>query len=144
MPKSTTFCNDLLGLIFNGTAITGLASNAQAAPASGVYLSLHTASPGLGGSQTTNETAYTNYTRISVARATSGWTAPSGGSTNNAALAQFPQCGASGATLTHVAIGTDYSGTGKVLYQGALSSSLAVSNGIQPQFAASALTVTEA
>jgi hypothetical protein len=59
-------------------------------------------------------------------------------------LAQFAQCGASGATLTHVAIGTASSGTGLVLYAGALTSSLAVANGIQPQFAANSLDVTEA
>lgn len=143
MPKSTTFSNNLLALTFNGTAITGLAQNA-ASPATGLYLGLHTASPGLGGDQTTNETAYSNYTRAEVERTTGGWSVPSGGSTSNVELVQFPQCGASGATLTHVSIGTDFSGTGKVLYQGALSSSLAVSNGIQPQFAANALTITEA
>jgi hypothetical protein len=63
--------------------------------------------------------------------------------TANAAQISFPQCGASGATLTHVAVGTGSSGTGHVWHQGALNSSLAVANGITPQFAAGALTVTE-
>ena len=106
------------------------------------HFSLHTADPGTGNNQTTNETSYTNYTRIAVVRTSSGWTV----STNtavNAALIQFPQCGATGATLTHVAIGTAASGAGNVLYAGALNSSLAVASGIQPQFSASALTVTE-
>jgi hypothetical protein len=35
------------------------------------------------------------------------------------------------------------SGAGNVLYAGALSSSLAIAQNIQPQFAASALVVTE-
>lgn len=143
MPKSTSASNSILALIFNATTWNLIAENDTTSPATDLYLSLHTADPGVGGAQTTNETAYTNYARIAVARTTGGWDAPSGGATANAALAQFAQCGASGATLTHVAIGTASSGTGLVLYAGALTSSLAVANGIQPQFAAGALDVTE-
>ena len=143
MPKSTATCNRVLALIFNGTAWADIAENDSSSPLANLYLSLHTADPGVGNNQTTNETAYTNYARIAVARTTGGWDAPSGGATANAALAQFAQCGVTGATLTHVAIGTAASGAGTVLYAGALSSSLAVANGIQPQFAAGALDVTE-
>lgn len=143
MPKSTSTCNNVLALIFNATTWNLIAENDTTSPATNLYLSLHTASPGVGNDQQTNETAYTNYARIAVARTTGGWDAPSGGATANAALAQFAQCGVTGATLTHVAIGTASSGAGTVLYAGALSSSLAVANGIQPQFAAGALDVTE-
>ena len=143
MPKSTSTCNNVLALIFNATTWNLIAENDTTSPATNLYLSLHTADPGVGNDQQTNETAYTNYVRIAVARTTGGWDAPSAGATANAALAQFAQCGASGATLTHVAIGTAASGAGTVLYAGALSSSLAVANGIQPQFAAGALDVTE-
>jgi len=144
MPKSTSASNSILALIFNATTWNNIAENDSTSPNTDLYLSLHTADPGVGGSQETNETSYTNYARIAVARTTGGWDAPSGGATANAALAQFAQCGASGATLTHVAIGTASSGAGLVLYAGALTSSLAVANGIQPQFAAGALDVTEA
>ena len=143
MPKSTDTCNKLLALIFNATTWADIAENDTTSPAANLYLSLHTASPGVGNDQQTNETAYTNYVRVAVARTTGGWDAPASGATVNAALIQFAQCGASGATLTHVAIGTASSGAGTVLYQGALSSSLAVALGIQPQFADGALTVTE-
>lgn len=143
MPKSTATCNSILALIFNATAWADLAQNDGSSPLTDLYLSLHTADPGVGNSQATNETAYTNYVRIAVARTTGGWDAPASGATANAALAQFAQCGVTGATLTHVAIGTASSGAGTVLYAGALSSSLAVANGIQPQFAAGALDVTE-
>ena len=143
MPKSTDTCNKILALIFNATAWADIAENDSSSPATNLYLSLHTADPGVGNNQTTNETAYTNYARIAVVRTTSGWDVPSAGATANAALAQFAQCGVTGATLTHVAIGTASSGTGTVLYAGALSSSLAVANGIQPQFAAGALDVVE-
>lgn len=144
MPKATTTsANKILALIFNATAWANMADNAATSPFTNLYLSLHTADPGVGGSQATNETAYTNYARIAIARTTGGWAVPSAGATSNAALAQFAQCGVTGATITHVAVGTAASGAGAVLYAGALSSPLAVANGIQPQFAASALSITE-
>ena len=110
MPKSTATCNSILALIFNATAWADLAQNDGSSPATNLYLSLHTADPGVGNDQTTNETAYTNYVRIAVARTTGGWDVPASGATANAALAQFAQCGVTGATLTHVAIGTASSG----------------------------------
>lgn len=143
MPKSTATCNAILALIFNATAWPDLAENDGSSPLTSLYVSLHTANPGVGNNQTTNEAAYTNYARIAVARTTSGWDVPSGGATQNAALIQFAECGVTGATITHVAIGTASSGAGTVLYAGALSASLAVAAGIQPQFAAGALDVTE-
>jgi len=143
MPKSTNTCNSLLALIFNATAWADIAENDASSPATNLYLSLHTASPGVGNDQTTNEAAYTNYARVAVARTTGGWIAPTGGATENNALVQFPQCGVTGATITHVAIGTSSSGAGTVLYQGALASPLAIANLIQPQFSAGSLTVTE-
>lgn len=142
MPKSTTYSNDLALLLFNATAIANIADNAGSSPLTSLYISLHTSSPGTGGSQTTNETAYTNYARVAVARSGVGWTVASGAA-ENAALIQFAQCGVTGATITHVGIGTASSGSGKMLYAGALNSSLAVANLIQPQFAAGALTATE-
>ena len=144
MPKGTTTCNNVLRLIFNATNWANVADNAASSPLTNLFLSLHTADPGVGGSQTTNETSYTNYARVSVARTTAGWTAATTAQTENVALLQFPQCGATGATVTHVAIGTLTSGAGTILYSGALNSPLSVANLIQPQFAAGALTVTEA
>lgn len=142
MPKSTTFSNDLIALIFNATPIANFADNAAASAATNLFLSLHTANPGVGGSQLTSEAAYTNYVRIPITRTVGGWTCAAGVATNTA-LAQFPQCGATGATITHVAVGTVLTGAGKVLYSGALSASLSIANLIQPQFAVNALTVSE-
>jgi hypothetical protein len=130
--------------VFNATAMPNIADNAASSPLTNMYLSLHTASPGTGGSQLTNETSYTNYVRVAVVRTTTGWVAPSGGATSNNALVQFAQCGVTGATITHVGIGTASTGSGTMLYQGALNSSLTVANLIQPQFSSNALTVTEA
>jgi hypothetical protein len=145
MSKSNTFENDLLLLIFNNTdiALIGDAAGLQNSAAAGsLYVSLHTADPGEAGDQTTNETTYTNYARVAVARSGVGWTVTSN-AVANAALVQFAQCGVTGATLTYFAVGTDSSGAGKLLYSGALTSSLAVSSGIQPQFAAGDLDITE-
>ena len=114
MAKSIITCNNLLNLIFNATAWANMADNAASSPYTNLYISLHTADPGTGNNQTTNETSYTNYTRIAVLRTSAGWTV----STNtavNTALVQFPQCGATGATLTYVAIGTALTGAGNVL-----------------------------
>ena len=143
MPKSTLTCNAILALIFNATAWADMAENDTSAPNTNLYVSLHTADPGVGNNQTTNETAYTNYARVAVLRTTGGWDVPASGATQNAALIQFAQCGITGAALTHVAIGTASGGAGTVLYAGALSSPLTVANGIQPQFAAGALDVSE-
>lgn len=138
MSKSNALENDFVDFLFNATAMPSYGGN--------LYLSLHTADPGEGGDQTTNEVstgAYTSYARVAVARDNTGWTV-SGSSSTNAALIQFPQCtGGTGATVTHVGIGTSSSGPGTLLASGALTASLAVSNLIQPQFAASAITYTE-
>ena len=142
MPKSTTTSNNLLKLVFNAVAWANMADNAAASPYTNLYLSLHSADPGVGNSQLTKEVAYTNYVRIPIARSAGGWTVATNTAVN-AALAQFAQCGITGASATHVAVGTNVSGAGNVLYAGALSATLTIANLIQPQFAASALVVTE-
>jgi hypothetical protein len=145
MSKGNTFENDLLLLIFNNTdaALIGDATGLRGSSTAGsLYVSLHTGDPGEAGNQTTSECAYTSYARVAVARTAGGWTI-SGNAVTNAALVQFPQCTGSSETATHFAIGTASSGTGKVLYRGALSASLAISSGIQPQFAGGDLDGTE-
>jgi len=135
MSKSNTTENDVLALVFKDTALPWAANT-------DLYLALHTADPGEAGNQTTSEATYTSYARVQVARSAVGWTV-TGNTAVNAALLQFPQCTGGTNTLTHVSIGTATSGAGQILYSGALNSSLAVSNLIQPQFAAGALTITE-
>lgn len=145
MSKSNAAETALLALIFNNTdfANIGDAGGLQnSATAGSLYVSLHTGDPGEAGNQTTNESAYTSYARVAVARSGAGWTV-SGNSATNTALTQFPECTGGSETITHVGIGTDVSGSGVLLYSGALSASRSVSSGIQPQFAATALTVTE-
>lgn len=142
MSKGNTFENDFMKLIFNATAIANIADDAASSPLVNLYVSLHTGDPGEAGDQTTSEATYTSYARVAVARTSGGWTVAANTATN-AALIQFPQCTGGSNTLTYVGVGTDVSGAGKLLYSGALSASLAVSSGIQPQFAAGDLDLAE-
>jgi len=145
MSKGNTFENDLLQLIFNNVDIAdiGDAGGLQnSATAGSLYIALHTGDPGEAGTATTSEAAYGSYARVAVARTVGGWTVATNTATN-AALIQFPECSSGSETITHVSITTASSGATKILYSGALTASRAISSGIQPQFAASALTVTE-
>ena len=148
MSKSNTWESDLLKLVFNNTtaSLIGDATGIVGSGSAGVlYVSLHTADPTEGGDQTSSETGYTGYARISVARTTGGWTISGNTPTQaaNAATVTFGQCTAGSSTITYVGVGTSISGTGKLLYSGILGSSLAVSNNITPSFAAGALVITE-
>lgn len=134
----------LLNLYFNNTAAANIgdASGLQpSATAGSFYIALHTADPGEAGDQTTNEAAYTSYARVAVARSGAGWTV-SGNAVSNAALVQFPLCTGGSATTTHFSIGTAASGAGSIILKGALSSTLSVNNGIQPQFSPGELAPT--
>lgn len=141
MSAGNTFENDLMKLIFNATAIANIADNAGTSPLTNLYLSLHTADPGEAGDQTTSEATYTSYARVAVARTSGGWTVTNDTATNAAAI-NFPACTGGTNTITYFAIGTASSSTGKILFSGALTSSLAVSTGITPSFAIGDLSVT--
>ena len=149
MSKTNTFEADNLKLVFQAIAIANLADNASSAPLTALYIALHTSDPGEApaSGQQTVETAYTNYARVAVNRNDTAWTVTTDGGgvteVTNAAEIAFPQCGATGATITHFSVGTASSGTGKVLYKGQLNSPLVVSNGITPKFAAGTLKVRE-
>jgi hypothetical protein len=130
--KSNYWENALLKLVFNATAIANIADNAASSPLTSLYVSVHTADPGEGGDQTTNETSYGSYARTAVARSVGGWTV-----TNNLVTPvgniDFPSCSSGTATLTHLGIGTDLSGVGRLLYSGTITPNIAVSTGISPR-----------
>ncbi len=142
MPKGTTFASDLLKLIFNATTIANIAEDASVGPLTELYISLHTADPGAGGTQQTSETTYTDYDRVAVTRDNTGWTISSN-SVSPAANIDFPACSGGTATITHVGIGTASSGAGKLLYAGAITPNISVSTGVQPRLTTgSAITET--
>jgi hypothetical protein len=139
--KGNTFENDWLKLIFNATAIANIADNAATSPLTNLFVSLHTADPGEAGDQTTNETTYTSYARVSVARTTGGWTVTNN-SVSPVANIDFPACTGGTATITHFVVGTVTSGAGKILYSGTVTPNISVSSGVTPRLT-TASTVTE-
>lgn len=131
MSLSNTTENAALKMFLQGTDPSYRAGATQ-------YLALFTADPGEAGS-IANEATYTGYARVALTKS-SAWT--DGGSTfTNAALIQFGACTAGSNALTHFAVVDTSSSTVNMMISGALSSTLNVSAGIQPQFAAGALSV---
>jgi hypothetical protein len=141
MSKGDTFENDLLKMIFNAVAIANIGDNAASAPLTNLYVSLHTADPGEAGTQATNETAYTGYARVAVARTSGGWTVTTS-SVSPAANIDFPACTALTATITHFGVGVASSGATKLLYSGTVTPNIAVSAGVTPRLT-TASTITE-
>ena len=141
--KGNTNAAGLLQAIYQATFtdLNTLLAN-SASPLTNLYVSLHTANPGAGGAQNTSEAVYTSYARVAVARSTGGWTL-SGETISNASLISFPTATGGSETETYVGIGTSVSGAGTLLWFGALTSGLAVSNGVTPSVAIGALTITE-
>lgn len=143
MPKSDTFRNDWLKLIFNATAIANLADNAVLSPLTSLFISLHTADPGAAGTQATSEISYTGYARVALVRTTGGWTVTAN-SVSPAATVNFPaSSGGTGGTATHMVMGVAATGAGKILYSGAIAPTIAVASGVTPQLTtATAITET--
>lgn len=132
MSKSNPTEVDTLANTFKATALPWAA-------ATSIEVHLHTADPGEGGTTATAAANYTGYAPVSVARTSAGFTGSN--PIANGALIQFPQCTAGSNTLTHVSV--SWNASTQILYSGPLNASLAVSAGIQPQFAVGALTVSE-
>ena len=135
MSKGNTLETDVLQLIFQQTAFSWNANTS-------LFVSLHTADPGEGGTQLTSEATYTSYARVTVARTVGGWTV-SNPTATNAATVTFPTSTGGTNTVTHLVIGTVSSGAGQILYSGALASSLVVTSGVTPQFPAGSIVTTE-
>ena len=136
MGKGNTTSNDVLKCILKAIA-PAYNSNAT------LYVSLHTTDPTAAGNQTAGEVNYTDYSRRPITKAT-GWN-DNGLNFTNAALIQFPICGAQqGAIVNYVAIGELTTlGAGQIYYIGQITSPLVVTTGIQPQFSIGNLQVSE-
>jgi hypothetical protein len=134
MAKSTTFCNDLLKLIFNATAIASIADNA-ATPLTNLFVALHTGDPTAGGNQSSAEgTVYTGYGRVAVPRASGagGFTVTANAVSPQASIT-FPAGTAGSGLVTHFSIGTQTTGNpGKILYSGTVTPNISVGSGVTP------------
>lgn len=125
--------NAILALIFNATTYTNIAVNATASPLTNIDVALATADPGDTGTMSTSESAYGNYARVSVARTTSGFSAPSGGATNFVANVDFAASSGSGTTITHGQLGKTGGGAVEVIINGAISPTIPISTGTIPR-----------
>lgn len=103
------------------------------------YLALFTADPGETASLAA-EANYTGYARVALTKA-SAWTGTASPFTNTN-LIQFGACTAGTNALTHFAVVDTASGAVSMMISGALSATLNVSSGIQPQFASAALSIS--
>lgn len=103
------------------------------------YLALFSADPGETGSLAA-EATYTGYARVALTKATA-WT-DGGSSFSNANLIQFGACTAGTTAATHFAVVDTVSGAVSQMISGALSATLNVSAGIQPQFQAGSLSIS--
>lgn len=102
------------------------------------YLALFTADPGEAASLAA-EATYTGYARVPLTKA-SAWTGSASPFTN-ANLVQFGACTAGSSAVTHFAVVDTASGAVNMMISGALSATLNVSAGIQPQFAPGVLSI---
>ena len=141
MSKSNAFEEDLLKLIFNGVPIPNLADNASSAPATHLYLSLHTADPGESGAQSTSEVNYTGYARVPVVRTAAGWKV-TGNSVSPVNPIDFNEVTAGTGVIAYAAIGTALSGPGSILYRGAIDPVVDFKPGVNPRIRNTS-TITE-
>lgn len=143
MGKSTACDGYFLQLLFTATPIPNIADNASSGPLTNLYLALHTADPGVSGTQATNEVSYTSYARVAVARTAGGWTYSSG-TVNPVATISFPACTGGSATATYFSIGSSPNAgqAGVIYYSGSISPTISISNGVTPQLT-TASTITE-
>ena len=141
MSKGDTFENELLDLIFNATAIANIADDAGIGPLTNLFVALHTADPGETGLQNASECTYTGYGRVTVARTSGGWTITTN-SVSPTADIDFGAATAGTETATHFSVGVAVSGATKILYYGAISPTISISNGVTPRLT-TASTITE-
>lgn len=130
MPKSDKNAIAFLRLILRNevpasSVYTALGTGLAGAGTPGnVYVSLHSAYPGIAGAQTASEVTWsgaTPYARVPVARATGSWNDPavvSGTvSTSNVGAITFPQKQDTGTVdVKFLGVGTDGSGAGHMLW----------------------------
>ena len=142
MSKSNTTENDLVKFMAVATAMPSYGAN--------LYVHLHTADPGEAGTSATNEAAYTSYARVTKLRDNTQWTISdadgtanaNGSAFKNATDVVFPECtGVSDdVTITHASLCTN---GGQILYSGALTASIRITNLTTPYFPAGTLIFRE-
>lgn len=125
------FQNANIALIGDATGLRGSTT------AGSFYLSLHTASPGVGGTQSTSECTYTSYARVAVTRSAAGWEIAADLTLSNAVTVTFPEStGGADQSATHIGLGTASSGTGFLIASTTCNAAIAITTGTVPTFPA--------
>ncbi len=142
MSKNNVTENDLVKFYANNVAMPSYGSN--------LYVHLHTADPGEAGTSSTNEATYTSYARVTTLRDNTAWTiCDSDGTPNangscfkNAAEVTFPECTgvADDEIQTHASLCDN---AGQILYSGALTAPIRITNLITPRFPAGTMIFKE-
>lgn len=131
MSKGNVTENDVLQFVFNGVPMPNYGAT--------LLVHLHTSDPGEAGVGSTSEADYTGYAPVVVARDGGGWTV-TGNQAVNTAEVTFPECTGGSNTITHTSVTT---AGGQILYSGALTAPINISNLITPRFPAGTLVMTE-
>jgi hypothetical protein len=146
--KSTVMAAEWLDHYFLNSAMAGIGDAGGLLPsavAGSIYISAHTADPGDGGDQNTNEASFTGYARVTKTRSGTDWER-TGGSTqvvHNKTTIAFPTNTGTAEVITHICYGDDVSGAGKIRYILELASTIVVVNGMAMTFIAGELTLEE-
>ena len=152
MSKTNNFETSFLQLMFNNTSISNVGDTAGLPPSAttgSLYIALLTGSVDFESNETAaeytgSEAGYTGYNRVAVVRSAAAWPV-TGNACGNGSAITFPACTGGTFTATHFGIVTGITGsaTADMLFYGTLTSDLAISNGITPEFASGSLTITE-
>lgn len=138
MSKSNAAEAALLRLWFLNEPIAGLgdATGVRGSAAAGkLYLSLHSADPGEAANQATSELAYPGYARVGVDRGAAEFDVDdAAGVVSLINSHDFPKMG-QGAQVTarFWGVGTKATGTGLLLYSGAVDPEIPINEGVYPR-----------
>src|SRR5262245_30730464 len=130
----------ILKLIYQAVAWANYADNAAASPQTNVTNALHSGDPADAGTQTTSEVTYTSYTRVDVARSTTGWSEANGTVTPVSNI-DFPAGTGGGGTASFWSTGKTGGGASAILWSGTVSPAIALGSGVTPRLT-TASTIT--
>jgi hypothetical protein len=140
MPLGSTMEADVLNLLLCAKAIANIADNAGSSPSTSLWVALHTADPS-SGTQGTNEISPTGYTRIAVARSTTGWAVSGSGPASASPVAAITYAiltSTSTGTITHASVGLTSSTTaGKIVGNGPVTPNINYGQNVTPQLTTS-------
>jgi hypothetical protein len=147
MSKGTGWAGEFLDHIFTNAVIanfgdpTGLRGSVTAGS---IYVSLHYADPTWLGDQESNECGYTGYARAAVVRSAAGWTVTGAVVTPTVEI-EFPEStdDATPQTATHWGIGTNATGSGSLLFFGALDPDIIIDDARITPYITTSTTITE-